>query len=63
MSHEANLPPDLRALVQTLAWFGRDVTMGQLNALLPQRQLSSGELEDVINALDEHGVQLVADDA
>ncbi len=32
--------------------------MGQLNQLLPKREFSSAEIEDIMAALSEHGIHI-----
>jgi len=44
MSSENYLRADMRPIVQALIENGRDVTMGQLNQLLPRREFSSAEI-------------------
>ncbi|QND60077.1 RNA polymerase sigma factor region1.1 domain-containing protein [Mesorhizobium huakuii] len=50
----ANMPPVVLALIAK----GRDVTMGQLDQLLPKREFSSTEIEDIMAALSEHGIRI-----
>lgn len=41
-----------------------NITAAELNALLPSDvELTSRQIEDVLNALQEHGVSVVWDDA
>ncbi|AID29803.1 hypothetical protein EFV37_24070 [Mesorhizobium loti] len=58
MSSENHLRADMRPIVQALIENGRDVTMGQLNQLLPKREFSSAEIEDIMAALSEHGIHI-----
>ena len=48
----------MQPIVQALIAKGRDVTMGQLDQLLPKREFSSTEIEDILAALSEHGMRI-----
>lgn len=48
----------MQPIVQALIEEGRDITMDQLDQLLPKREFSSTEIEDIIAALSEHGVSI-----
>jgi SOS response regulatory protein OraA/RecX len=48
----------MQPIVQALIKKGRDVTMGQLDQSLPKREFSSTEIEDIMAALSEHGIDL-----
>ena len=63
MPDNDNLPPDFRAVVQWVVEQGQDITISQLNALLPDRLIYASELEDIVSFLDRHGLRLVEDDA
>ena len=58
MSGDNHLRPDMRPIVKVLIEKGRDITMGQLDQLLPKREFSSTEIEDIMAALAEHGIQI-----
>ncbi|QKC84123.1 RNA polymerase sigma factor region1.1 domain-containing protein [Mesorhizobium sp. NZP2077] len=58
MSSENHLRADMQPIVQALIEEGRDVTMGQLDQLLPKREFSSTEIEDIMAALSEHGISI-----
>lgn len=59
MSSENHLRADMQPIVQALIEKGRDVTMGQLDQLLPKREFSSTEIEDIMAALSEHGIYVI----
>ena len=48
----------MQPIVQALIEKGKDVTMGQLDLLLPKREFSSTEIEDIMAALAEHGIHI-----
>ncbi|UVK53094.1 hypothetical protein DBIPINDM_006550 [Mesorhizobium sp. AR02] len=58
MSSEIHLRADVQPIVQALIAKGRDVTMAQLDQLLPKREFSSTEIEDIFAALAEHGLNV-----
>ena len=58
MSSEIHLRADMQPIVQVLITKGRDATMGQLGQLLPKREFSSTEIEDILAALSEHGMRI-----
>ena len=58
MSGDNHLRADMRPIVQALIEKGKDVTMGQLDLLLPKREFSSTEIEDIMAALAEHGIHI-----
>ncbi|UVK45122.1 hypothetical protein BPNPMPFG_000620 [Mesorhizobium sp. AR07] len=58
MSGENHLRTDMQPIVQALIEKGRDVTMGQLDLLLPKREFSSTDIEDIMAALADHGIHI-----
>ena len=58
MSSSGNVPADFQPIVQALIEKGEDVTFAELDALLPKREVSSAEIEDVLAALAEHGLHV-----
>ncbi|UDL90955.1 hypothetical protein LGH82_06625 [Mesorhizobium sp. PAMC28654] len=58
MSSDNNRPADIQPVVQALIEKGQDVTMSELDVLLPKRELNSAEIEDIFAALAEHGLHV-----
>ncbi|MDF2115804.1 RNA polymerase sigma factor region1.1 domain-containing protein [Roseiarcaceae bacterium H3SJ34-1] len=57
------IPDDIKQALAKLVETARDtrrfaLTTGELNAVLPDRDLSNAEVEDIYNFLWEHGIEI-----